>query len=87
MPYPEVPAFMAELAGMDSVSALAMRFLVLTACRTGEVIGAQWSEIDAEAAVWIIPAARMKTRREHRVPLSRGALAVLEALPRIVGND
>jgi len=86
MPYTELPGFMAELAGMDSVSALALRFLILTACRTGETLGATWSEVDQEAAVWTIPAARMKARREHRVPLSGGALAVLEALPRYVGN-
>jgi len=86
MPYQEVPAFMLELGGMDSVSALALRFLILTACRTGEVLGAQWSEIDLEAAIWTVPASRMKAKREHRVPLSGAALTVLEALPRIVGN-
>ena len=61
---------MAELARNGSVSALALRFLILTATRTSEVLQAQWHEIDLEAAVWTIPAARMKAKREHRVPLS-----------------
>jgi len=86
MPHTEVPAFMAELAGNGSVSALALRFLILTATRTGEVLQAQWNEIDLEAAVWTVPAERMKARREHRVPLSDAATSVLEALSRIEGN-
>jgi len=86
MPYAEVPGFMAELAARDSVSALALRFLILTACRTSEVLGAQWQEIDLEAAVWTVPAERMKARVQHRVPLSDAALDVLRALPRIGGN-
>ncbi len=86
MPHTEVPAFMAELAGNNSISSVALRFLILTACRTGEVLGAQWSEIDLEAAVWTVPADRMKAKREHRVPLSEAALAALRALPRIEGN-
>lgn len=86
MPYGGVPGFMGELEGMGSVSALALRFLILTACRTGEVVGACWDEVDLEASVWTIPASRMKAGREHRVPLSKPALAVLEALPRISGT-
>ena len=86
MPHTEVPAFMAELSDNDSVSALALRFLILTATRTSEVLQAQWQEIDREDAVWTIPADRMKTRREHRVPLSDAALAVLQALPCLEGN-
>lgn len=86
MEYTAVPAFMLELAGKPGVSALALRFLILTACRTGEVVGATWSEIDMGAAVWTIPAERMKAKREHRVPLSAAALAVLAALPRVDGN-
>jgi integrase len=87
MPHSEVPAFMGELWGNSSISALALRFLVLTATRTGEVLGAHWSEIDLESAIWTVPAARMKARREHRVPLSDAAMAVLGALPRIEGNS
>jgi len=86
MPYTELPAFMAELASNESVSALALRFLILTATRTSEALHAQWSEIDLEAAVWTVPAERMKAKREHRVPLTGAALALLEALPRIEGN-
>jgi integrase len=62
----------------ESVAELALRFLILTAARTGEVIGARWSEIDTKARLWIIPADRMKSEREHRVPLSDDTLAVLE---------
>jgi integrase len=86
MPHTEVPTFMAELGTNDNVSSLALRFLILTACRTGEVLGAQWSEIDTEAAVWTVPAIRMKAKHEHRVPLSEAAMAVLRTLPRIKGN-
>ena len=86
MPHTEVPAFMAELSDNDSVSALALRFLILTATRTNEVLQAQWQEIDRENAVWTIPADRMKTGREHRVPLSDAAMTVLEELPCLEGN-
>ena len=86
MPYTEVPAFMAELADKGSVSSLALRFLILTATRTSEVLQAQWNEIDLEAAVWTVPAERMKAQREHRVPLPDAALNILEALPRVEGN-
>ncbi len=86
MPYDAVPAFIPELKGKSGVSALALQFLILTACRTGEVIGAQWSEIDMEAGIWTIPAIRMKAKREHRVPLSPEALAILKSLPRLANN-
>ena len=86
MPHSEVPAFMTELSGNGSLSALALRFLILTATRTSEVLQAQWNEIDQEAAIWTIPAERMKTRREHRVPLTDATLSILAALPRIEGN-
>ena len=65
----------------DRVSALALRLLILTATRTSEVLQAKWSEIDIENAVWTIPAARMKTKREHRVPLSDAILADLRFCP------
>ena len=87
MPYTDAPAFMDELARNDCVSALALRFLILTATRTSEVLQAQWQEIDHEAAIWTIPAERTKTKREHRVPLPDAAMAIIEALPRIEGND
>lgn len=86
MPHTEAPAFMAELSDNSSISALALRFLILTAARTSEVLQAKWSEIDLEDAVWTIPSERMKTRLEHRVPLSDAAMIILEALPRVEGN-
>jgi integrase len=86
MPYTEVPAFMEELAKNGSVSALALRLLILTATRTSEVLKAQWSEIDLDEAVWTVPAERMKARREHRVPLTDTMLADLKKVPRVEGN-
>lgn len=77
LPWREIGAFMATLAKQPGTAALALRFGILTASRTGEVIGARWGEIDLTHKVWIIPAERMKANREHRVPLSSGALAVL----------
>lgn len=87
MPYPEVPTFTKELSRNGSVSALALRYLILTATRTSEVLKAQWPEIDLPAGIWTLPASRMKTRREHRVPLSDSALTVLEALPRMESHS
>ena len=80
MDYRKVPAFMVELREREGLSAKALELLILTACRTGEILGATWSEIDFEAAQWVIPAKRMKTRKEHVVPLSDTALAVLRPL-------
>jgi integrase len=87
MPYAEVPAFMAELATHKSVAAVALRFLILTAARTGEVNGARWSEIDFETATWTVPAERMKARKEHKVPLSEQALELLRSVYAEAGND
>ncbi|MDP9085184.1 MAG: tyrosine-type recombinase/integrase [Pseudomonadota bacterium] len=78
LPYPEVPALMDRLSAKTGISALALRLLILTATRSGEIRGATWSEIDFERAVWTIPAERMKMRKPHRAPLSPAALAVLE---------
>ena len=75
----EMPAFMAELRERDGMGARALEFAILTAARSGEVRGARWGEIDLDRAVWTIPAARMKGGREHRVPLSDAALAILTA--------
>ena len=85
LPWQEIPAFMAELRQRDSVSARALEFLVLTAGRTGEVIGCKWSEIDRK--VWTIPAERMKAGKEHKVPLAGRAMEILDGLPREKGND
>jgi integrase len=80
MPYAEVPAFMAKLRQQTTVSAKLLEFVVLTAARLGEALGATWDEIDFEARTWTIPAGRMKAGKEHRVPLSDAALAVLQPL-------
>ncbi len=86
MPYPKVPAFFAELSQLQSISAFALQWLILTATRTSEVLKAQWSEIDLDHAIWTIPAERMKARREHRVPLPSPAMKILSELPRVQGN-
>ncbi|MBN8501955.1 MAG: integrase arm-type DNA-binding domain-containing protein [Sphingomonadales bacterium] len=75
LPYAELPAFVAKLRDLEGAGAKAMLFLILTAARTGEVIGARWSEIDAINKVWTVPADRMKARKEHRVPLRSFALS------------
>jgi integrase len=83
----KVGAFMARLRQVEGMGARALEFAILTAARSGEVRGARWTEIDLEAGVWTVPAARMKAGREHRVPLSKPALELLRALPRIADND
>ena len=80
LPYVEVPAFMRLLREQDGVTALALRFQILTATRSGEVRGASWAEIDLQAGIWSIPAHRMKTGSEHRVPLSEAALEILRGM-------
>lgn len=89
LPVAAVGAFMTRLRAAEGTGALALEFAILTATRSGETRGAQWSEIDLTEKVWTIPAARMKAGREHRVPLSDAAVAVLQrakSLPR-VGTD
>ena len=83
LPWPELPAFMEELAKHEALSYAAIRLTILTACRTSEVLGATWDEVDLESHTWTIPAARMKAGKDHRVPLSDAAQKVLEGLPRI----
>ena len=77
LPYNQTSQFIAALRRQDGIASLALEFAILTAARTGEIIGARWAEIDLEAKVWTVPASRMKNGREHRVPLSVEALAVL----------
>jgi integrase len=77
LPWQEIGAFMARLRQHRATAARALEFTVLTAARTGEVIGARWPEVGMDAAVWTVPAERMKGHRAHRVPLSAAALAVL----------
>lgn len=78
----ELPAFLAKLAAYDGDphTVHALRLLMLTATRPGEVRGARWAEVDMDAALWTIPAERMKMRQEHRVPLSSQALELLQSM-------
>jgi integrase len=80
LPYSGMGAFMADLRGQEGIAARALEFLILTAARTGEVIGARWDEFDLAEKLWTIPAERMKAGREHRVPLSSRTLAILDEL-------
>jgi integrase len=73
---------MSELRQRDSIPHRALEFAILTAARTGEVIGARWSEIDLAAKTWTIPGERMKTGQEHTIPLSDRAIEIIQALPR-----
>lgn len=87
VPYKEVAPVAAAIAASAGQGAKALLFQVLTAVRSGEAREALWSEIDLESAVWTIPAERMKARREHRVPLSKQALALLAGQARKEGCD
>lgn len=79
----DLVAWWAELCDREGMGALALRFAVLCASRSGEVRGATWDEIDLDAAMWVIPPIRMKMGREHRVPLSKAAVDLLRAVPKI----
>ena len=87
LPIDAIGAFMADLREREGGAAKALEFAILTAARSGDVRGAVWPEIDLSAAVWIVPAERMKAGKEHRVPLSEQAVMLLRSLPRIEGND
>lgn len=87
LPVDEAGAFMKRLRCMPGMGALALQFVILTAARSGEVRGATWAEIDLKAGIWTVPASRMKAGNEHRVPLSKPALDLLRALPRIDGSE
>jgi integrase len=80
VPYQQIAAFMEKLRAQEGIAARALEFLILTASRSSEALGAKWSEIDG--ATWTVPAGRMKAHKEHRVPLSRRAVALLASLPR-----
>lgn len=80
MAYADVPAFIEKLRERESMAVLSLEFLILTAARSGEALGARWDEVDLESKVWTVPATRMKAGREHRVPLSAPAMAILERL-------
>jgi integrase len=78
---------MIELRRQEGGAARALEFLILCAARTGEVLGAVWNEVDLDNATWVVPAQRMKAGREHRVPLSSQAIALLRKLPHESGNS
>jgi len=86
LPFDGLPNFMTALRAQEGIAARALEFAILTAMRTGEVIGATWGEINLADKIWIIPGDRMKAGREHRVPLSAGAVAILEAMLKIAEN-
>jgi integrase len=83
LPYDAMPDFMADLRGRSAIAARALEFTILNAARSGEVLGAEWDEIDTEKKVWTIPAERMKAGREHRVPLSPRAMEIVEAMAKL----
>ncbi|HVO04724.1 MAG TPA: integrase arm-type DNA-binding domain-containing protein [Candidatus Cybelea sp.] len=87
MPYDELPAFWPRLQLYGGMAARALEFLILTAARTGEVLGATWAEIDLDKAVWTVPAERMKAGAEHRVPLSAPAVALLRKMQAVRTGD
>ena len=80
LPYEQVTEFVQHLRQKKGISPKALEFAILTACRSGEIFGATWQEIDFESKVWIIPKERMKAEKEHRVPLSQEAIDLLESI-------
>lgn len=82
----DAPRWFKALRGREGFGARALELLALTATRSQEIRGAVWDEIDLDKALWIIPGPRMKMDREHRIPLSEAAVALLEALPQLHGN-
>lgn len=86
LPFADLSAFVTELRARDAVSGWALEFLILTAARTGEVLGATWPEVDLAAKTWTIPAGRMKAGTEHRVPLTARAVELLEQATKLQGE-
>jgi integrase len=87
LPYADLPAFMVDLRTREGIAAAAMEFLILTVGRTGEVLGATWDEFDLRKSVWTIPGERMKNGKEHQVPLSAPAVAVLERMSKLTNGE
>jgi integrase len=87
MPYADAPAFVSRLRTRDTTASLALEFIILTAARSGEALGANWSEINFDARVWIVPAVRMKSGREHRVPLAERTCAILQTIGKLRTSD
>jgi integrase len=82
LPYPEIGEFMVALRQQDGVAARALEFAILTGARSNEVVGARWEEINLAERLWTVPGARMKTNKEHRVPLSARAIEILHTMQR-----
>jgi integrase len=87
LPYSEIDVFMALLRGRDGVASRALEFVILTAARKNEVIGMRWGEVEFATKVWVVPAARMKAGREHRVPLSNQAIKLLCRMQQMRENE
>lgn len=87
MPYENVPAFFADLRKREATAALALELCILTAARSGEILGMRWTEVDLEKKVWTVPPHRMKAGREHRVPLSARAITILRQLRKLGTGD
>jgi len=86
MAYAELPTFMGQLRAREAMAEMALEFVILTAARTSEVLGATWGEVDLDKAIWTIPPARMKAGKEHRIPLSPRAIEILKAV-KPMGKD
>lgn len=87
VPVAQMPCFMTKLRQRDGIAARALEFAIFCAARSGEVRGSKWSEVDFNAAVWTVPAERMKSGKEHRVPLSSPAIELLKALPKLKNSE
>jgi integrase len=87
LPYSEIADFMVSLRNQEGIAARALEFLILTAARTGEIIGARWDEFDLKDKIWVVSEARMKAGREHRVPLFGPALAILKKMNEMRESD
>jgi len=87
VPYQMIGDFISKLRKYESISAKALEYLILTAVRSGSVRQAEWSEIDFERKLWIIPAEHTKAKQEHRVPLTPQAIKLLKSLPKLVGSN
>jgi integrase len=87
LPHAELSAFMADLRQQNGIAARALEFAILTAARTGEVIGARWHEINFGERLWTVPATRMKAAREHRVPLSPSGIMILQEMQAIGAGE
>jgi len=87
LPYDQIGCFMAFLRKQEGVSARGLEFLILTAARTSEVIGAKWSEVNFDDAVWVIPGDRIKGGKDHRVPLTAASLSVLSEMKSIAQSE